>query len=112
MLQQVRYNNDLYSSTNLELAVSKLPPDLRKNWYLFVQGIDIQQPNILQLSSWPQDEVDVHERLIQSGNVKTKTDNNFPKNANAKNKQSTFGAHTSGCPMGDGEHRLDKSQKF
>ena len=112
VLQQFRYNNDLYSSTNLELAVSKLPPDLRKNWYKFVQGNDIQQPNMLQLNSWLQDESDVHERLIQSGNVKTKTDNNFPKNANSKNKQSTFGAQTSGCPMGDGEHRLDKCQKF
>ena len=67
---------------------------------------------MLQLNSWLQYESDVHERLIQSGNVKTKTDNNFPKNANSKNKQSTFGAQTSGCPMGDGEHRLDKCQNF
>ena len=67
---------------------------------------------MLQLNSWLQDEADVHERLIQSGNVKTKTDNNFPKNANSKNKQSTFGAQTSGCPMGDGEHGLVKCQKF
>ncbi len=58
------YRRDLQSSSNIQVAVSKLPPDLRMRWNEAITGGHVEAANLEAFSDWLQMIADAHERSL------------------------------------------------
>jgi hypothetical protein len=137
VLRQFNYMNDLYSSSNLNAVIGKLPPDMKTGWFTHITKKGIPQPNLIEFNDWFQDKATVSERLLSltSTPVNTTTQDksakgfkgNLPGRQNssnfAANESQKTGKDSSGesnysskgskeCPLQDGTHRLWTCYKF
>ena len=65
VLQQFGYCNDLFSSSNLDMIVNKLPADIKRRWFSHIETAShrLKLPNLSELNEWPQEESLVQERM-------------------------------------------------
>ena len=127
ILQQFGYTNDLFSSSNLDIAVNKLPLDIKRRWFAHIESPlkRTRIPNLVEFDSWLQEESQVHERLLSctpstskfespKSNVVKKPD--FKRNA--KSNESTFNSNDSKektdakCPIDSASHRIWNCEAF
>ena len=52
ILQQFGYSNDLFSSSNLDIAISKLPLDTKRRWFEFIESPTktVGNPNLVEFN--------------------------------------------------------------
>ena len=76
ILQHFGYSNDLFSSSKLDIAISKLPLETKRRWFAFLesQARAMRAPNLIQFNEWLQDESQLHEQLLSSGPKISKSD--------------------------------------
>ena len=74
--QQFGYSNDLFSSSNLDIAISKMSLDTKRRWFAFnaTPARAMRAPNLIQFNEWLQEESQIHERLLSSGPTISKLD--------------------------------------
>ena len=74
ILQQFEYSKDLFSSSNLGIAVSKLPLDTKRRWFAFIEDPTKarRRPNLVEFNNWLQEEAQVHERLVHCAPTSSK----------------------------------------
>ena len=80
VLSAEKFFSDLQSSSNLSLVVSKLPINLRKSWFGFIERHLVV--NLITFRDWLQQKTAVHERLQMSktSNVaQSEKNDNFPR---------------------------------
>ena len=121
ILSSLRYTADLQSASNLQLAVSKLPPDLKTKWFSHLTTTigDTSHPGLLEFNDWLSTQSDTYERLLtstasgstsQSDNVKAKP--RFGSSFAATGAADRGPGAAQECPLGDGKHRIWKCDKF
>ena len=122
VLQQFGYSNDLFSPSNLDMIVNKLPADIKRRWFAHNETASHRSklPNLIELNKWLQEESLVQERM------KTAATKHFPESSHRGNnsvrsgrdqpKNSTFTndreIRFQKCPLDDGDHPLWKCDKF
>ena len=123
VLQQFDYSNSLFSSSNLDIIVNKLPADIKRRWFAHIETASHRSklPNLIELNEWLQEETLVQERL------KIAATNQFPESSyrgkqnsvrsgRDQPKNSTFTndreIRFQKCPLDDGDHPLWKCDKF
>ena len=54
VLQQFGYSNDLFSSSNLDMIVNKLPADIKRRWFAHIEAASLRSklPNLIELKEW------------------------------------------------------------
>ena len=117
----------MFSSSNLDIAVNKLPLDIKRRWFAHIESPlkRTRIPNLVEFDSWLQEESQVHERLLSctpstskfespKSNVVKKPD--FKRNA--KSNESTFNSNDSKektdvkCPIDSASHRIWNCEAF
>ena len=69
VLSSEQFFSDLQSSSNLSLLVSKLPINLRKQWFAFTEKSK-SEVNLVSFRDWLQKKAMIHERLLLSSRQK------------------------------------------
>ena len=127
ILQQLGYSNDLFSSSNLDIAVNKLPLDTKRRWFAHIESPSkvSRIPNLVEFNSWLQEEAQVHERLLHCTPSTSKFES--PKSSfvkkpdfkkSSKSSESTFNANESKnkgevkCPLDNSNHQIWNCDKF
>ena len=123
VLQQFVCSNDLLSSSNLEIVTGKLPLDMRRKWFGYIEKPQtrVKPPSLMDLNTWIQEQAIVHERLLSS--LKTSKYNPVKPNADSKkryqkDRSSNFEAvvsdkkSTNECPLQDGVHHIWQCKAF
>ena len=64
-LQQFGYSNDLFSSSNLNMIVKKLPADIKRRWFAHIETASHRSKltNLIELNEWLPEESLVVEIL-------------------------------------------------
>ena len=52
VLKQYNYEGDLRSSSTLQVATKKLPPNLKEKWFFFVDECQEDRPDLILLEKW------------------------------------------------------------
>ena len=122
ILSSLKYSADLQSASNLQMAVSKLPPDLKTRWftYLTTTLYETSHPGLLDFNEWLSTQSEAYERLLTSSSASGYTASQSDRTAKPRfgsSFQSTNATDTkfSGakeCPLGDGKHRIWTCEKF
>ena len=109
VLDSMGYESDLKSSTNVEIVLRKLPPNLREKWHHHVERLRVSQPSLILLNNWLEKEATVHEEMIA---LNSKVFNGNRGNS-TKTKQQGFNAvagkgskPTGNCPICSTKHPL------
>ena len=63
VLTSENFFNDLQSTSNLSLLVSKLPINMREQWFAIVER-STTPVNLLKFRDWLQQKASIHERLV------------------------------------------------
>lgn len=66
VLKDLRYVSDLNSSSSLQVAVGKLPQNMREHWFLFMER-RTELPSLFTFCSWLESKANVQERLTSMG---------------------------------------------
>ena len=127
LLQQFAYWNDLFSSRNLNIAVSKLPLDTKRRWFAFIEAPTKAKriPNLVEFNNWLQEEVQVHERLVHCAPTSSKFETQTTKfgkkpdfKKSPKPSESAFSSNDdktrteNKCPIEGSNHRVWNCDKF
>ena len=83
VLKQYNYEGDLRSSSALHVAIEKLPPNLKENWFFFVDECQEERPDLTLLEKWLARMAFVHEGK-PSTKIEQKEDDR-PKSLKRKN---------------------------
>ena len=73
VLSSEQYFSDLQSSSNLSLLVSKLPINLREQWFAFTENSK-SAVKLVSFRDWLQKKAMIHERLLLSSTKTEKCD--------------------------------------
>ena len=73
VFKSLRYDADLQSTSLLNQAISKLPPNLKEGWSHFTVKKNWLKPTLFDFNMWLQEKAEAHERM-QSQSSKGKTD--------------------------------------
>ena len=63
VFQSLSYEADLKSASLLNLAVSKLPPNMKEGWSLHTVKRNLLRPTLLDFNTWLQEKAEAHERM-------------------------------------------------
>ena len=63
VFRSLDYEEDLKSVSLLNQALSKIPPNMRESWSLFVVKRNWSCPNLIDLNNWLKDKAEAHERM-------------------------------------------------
>ena len=74
ILQQFGYWNDLFSSSNVDIAASKLPLETKRRWFAFIEAPTKARriPNLVEFNNWLREKKQVHERLVHCAPTSSK----------------------------------------
>ena len=116
VLKHYKYEGDLRSSATLQIAIEKLPPNLKEKWWFYVDETNEDRPDLCLLEKWLSRMSFVYEGMSQPAGErkedhrrnanKTKQfskSSNFSASSNVKEVQATINDH---CPLADGTHRF------
>ena len=62
VFRSLDYEEDLKSVSLLNQVLSKIPPNMRESWSLFVVKRNWPRPNLIDLNIWLKDEAEAHEQ--------------------------------------------------
>ena len=104
------------SSATLQIAIEKLPPNLKEKWWLFVDETNEGRPDVCLLEKWLSRLSFVYEGMSQptgerkedhrrNANKTKQFSNysNFSASSNVKEAQATITSH---CPLTEGTHKI------
>ena len=109
---------DLQSSSTLYMAIEKLSPSLRENWWFYVDEQNKDRPDFLMFERWLARMSFVHEGFAFKGN------RNDEERRSLKDHQRSIGVNFSAigtnnsnetsqrCPLADGSHKIWSCQLF
>ena len=113
VLSSEQYFSDLQSSSNLSLLVSKLPINLREQWFAFTENSK-SAVNLVSFRDWLQKKAMILERLLLSSTITEKCEqkhervrraNVFATSvSNSTDKQRN---NQNSCPLCQGSHKLE-----
>ena len=63
VLKQYNYEGDLRSSSTLQVAIEKLPPNFKEKWFIFVDECQEDRPDLTLLEKWSARKAFVHEGM-------------------------------------------------
>ena len=63
VFQSLSYEADLKSASLMNLAVSKLPPNMKEGWSLHTVKRNLLRPTLLDFNTWLQEKAEAHERM-------------------------------------------------
>ena len=63
VFQSLPYKADLKSASLLNIAVSKLPPNMKEGWSLHTVKRNLLRPTLLDFNTWLQEKAEAHERM-------------------------------------------------
>ena len=108
------YDADLNSSSSLNQAVSKLPPNLKESWSSQTVKRNILRPLLLDFNSWIREKAEAHDRMLSTSkskldssattSIKPKTTKTF--SSTAQNREPDP------CVLCNGKHPLFKCPVF
>ena len=116
VLKQYNYEDDLQSSSTLQVAIEKLPPNLKEKWFLFVDECQKDRPDITLLEKWLARMAFVHEGMPSTKSERKEDDRpnankekRFSKSSNvtaSSNVNETKQMQNNNCPLADGTHKI------
>ena len=65
VLKHYKYEGDLQSSTTLQIAIEKLPHNLKEKWWFYVDGTNEDRPDLRLLEKWLSRMFFVYEGISQ-----------------------------------------------
>ena len=118
VLSSEQYFSDLQSSSNLSLLVSKLPINLREQWFAFTENSK-SAVNLVSFRDWLQKKAMIHERLLLSSTMTEKCEQK-PERVRRANVFATSVSNSTdkqrnnqnSCPLCQGSHKLWKCGAF
>ena len=63
VFRSLDYEEDLKSVSLLNQALSKIPPNMRESWSLFVVKRNWSRPNLIDFNNWLKDKAEAHEQM-------------------------------------------------
>ena len=119
VLKQYNYEGDLRSSSTLQVAIEKLPPNLKEKWFFFVDECQEDRPDLTLLEKW----LAMNAINMPSTKSERKEDNRpnankekrFLKSSNisaSSNANETKQMQNNNCPLADGTHKIWNCPKF
>ena len=110
--EELGYNDDLRASTNVEVAVQKLPQSLLLKWSEHVIVTRINRPNLTTFRDWLQGQADAHDLLPRKIKEEKRNDRKErQRNTRFKTYEETSSS-TQPCPLGDGQHAVTDCPVF
>ena len=116
VLKQYNYEGDLRSSSTLQVAIEKLPPNLKEKWFFFVDECQEDRPDLNLLEKWLARMVFVHEGMPSTKSERKEDDRpnankekRFLKSSNistSSNANETKQMQNNNCPLVDGTHKI------
>ena len=116
VLKQYNYEGDLCSSSTLQVAIEKLPPNLKEKWFFFVDECQEDRPDLILLEKWLARMAFVHEGMPSTKSERKEDDRpkankkkRFPKSSNvsaSSNANETKQMQNNNCPLADGTHKI------
>ena len=114
VLKQYNYEGDLRSSSTLQVAIEKLPPNLKEKWFFFVDECQKDRPDLILLEKWLAGMAFVHEGMPstkseqkEDDRPKANKEKRFLKSSNvsaSSNANETKQMQNNNCPLADGTH--------
>ena len=113
IFEQLGYTNDLCSASNLQLLVSKLPPNLKEKWFGYITTRCWDTPSIKELDTWLQRVADTHEYVLGASSSATCGPD---RNGQKTQRVGTFASNSNNQPLTcsgcKGSHRLADCDGF
>ena len=116
VLKQYNYEGDLRSSSTLQVATEKLPPNLNEKWFLFVDECQEDRPHLTLLEKWLARMAFVHEGMPSTKSERKRDDRpnankekRFLRSSNisaSSNANETKQMQNNNCPLADGTHKI------
>ena len=116
VLKQCNYEGNLRSSSTLQVATEKLPPNLKEKWFFFVDECQEDRPDLTLLEKWLARMAFVHEGMPSTKSERKKDDRpnankekQFSKSSNisaSSNANETKQMQNNNCPLADGTHKI------
>ena len=128
VLKSLGYEADLNSTSFLNQAVAKFPPNLKEAWSFFTVKQSLERPSLQEFNTWLQQKAETHDRMQtvhsqQSSSPiyskqpsqlpqqpKIKFTKSFSSSTKEKHENSDYQQHL--CPMCSGAHLLYRCSKF
>ena len=115
VLKQYNYEGDLRSSSTLQVAIEKLPPNLKEKCFFFIDECQKDRPDLTLLEKWLAQMAFVHEGMPSTKSEREEDDRpdankekRFSKSSNisaSSNANETKQMQTNNCPLVDGTHK-------
>ena len=116
VLKQYNYEGDLQSSSTLQVAIEKLPTNLKEKWFFFVDECQEDRPDLTLLEKWLARMAFVHEGMPSTKSERKEDDRpnankekRFSKSSNvtaSSNASETKQMQNNNCPLADGTHKI------
>ena len=116
VLKQYNYKGDLRSSSTLQVAIEKLPPNLKEKWFFFVDECQEDRTDLTLLEKWLARMAFVHEGMPSTKSERKEDDRpnankekQFSKSSNisaSPNANETKQMQNNNCPLSDGTHKI------
>ena len=116
VLKQYNYEGDLQSSSTLQVAIEKLPPNLKEKWFFFVDECQEDRPDLTLLEKWLARMAFVHEGMPSTKSEQKEDDRpnankekRFSKSSNvtaSSNANETKQMQNNNCPLADSTHKI------
>ena len=114
VLKQYNYEGDLRSSSTLQVAIEKLPPNLKEKWFLFVDECQEDRPDLTLLEKGLARMALVHEGMSSIKSERKEDDQPnaykekwFSKSSNvSSNANEAKQMQNNNCPLADGTHKI------
>ena len=116
VLRQYNYEGDLHSSSTLQVAIEKLPPNLKEKWFFFVGECQEDEHDLTLLEKCLARMASVHEGMPSTKSERKEDDRpnankekRFSKSSNISaiwNANQTMQMQNNNCPLADGTHKI------
>ena len=112
VLKQYNYEGDLQSSSTLQVAIEKLPPNLKEKWFFFVDECQEDRPDLTLLEKWLARMAFVHEGMPSTKSERKEDDRpnankekRFSKSSNVTANE-TKQMQNNNCPLAVGTRKI------
>ena len=102
VLKQYNYEGDLRSSSTLQVAIEKLPPNLKEKWLFFVDECQEDGLDLTLLEKWLARMAFVHEGMPSTKSERKEDDR--PNASSSANETKQI--QNNNCPLADGTHKI------
>ena len=116
VLKQYNYEGDLRSSSTLQVAIEKLPPNLKEKRFFFVDECQEDRPDLTLLEKWLARMAFVHEGMPSTKSERKEDDRpdankekRFLKTSNISSSlcsNEMKQMQNNNCPLADGTHKI------